>query len=75
MKTSAGAARLEYAAPTSEDRMDFLPTFATVTVTACTLAPESTSSSAAPCLRPPPRTRGDTCSERMAIRWVTRAAP
>jgi hypothetical protein len=55
---------------TSEERMHNLP--ASATVTACTLAPNSTSTSAAPCLRPPPRTREDTCPERMAIRWVTR---
>ena len=53
--------------------MDRLPI--TATVTSCTLAPSATSSSAAPCLRPPPLTRGDTYAEPMAIRWVTRAIP
>ena len=50
--------------------MDHLP--ASATVTACNLAPASTSTSATLWLRPPPRTRGDTWSAHVAIRWVTR---
>jgi hypothetical protein len=38
--------------------------------TAFLLAPDATSTSGSTFLRPPPLTRQDTHSERLAIRWV-----